>query len=199
MFRSSLYTVHVGIWVSLYRNFPDAEFQKLKAKSVTGLFEKHHREELGKLPAEWDLGEYIWTLQLQTAGYITTMQRQPCSLISDREVRSLLLYWGKWYICVRSRSRKFGVSWRLCWPPQTPSITQGGNSWLHSCFVFSQCMVNIHSLTVAATFGLFCIINEFIPEIRTVASLTFFSEASDIGQGQILEFLDQLGNSSLFY
>lgn len=75
MFRSSLYTVHTGIWVSLYRNFPDAEFQKLKAKAVTGLFEKHHREELGKLPAEWDLGEYIWTLQLQTAGYITTMQR----------------------------------------------------------------------------------------------------------------------------
>lgn len=55
-------------------------------------------------------------------------------------------------------------------------------------FVFLQCMVNIHSLTVAATFGLFCIINEFIPEIRTVASLTFFSEASDIGQGQILDF-----------
>lgn len=49
-------------------------------------------------------------------------------------------------------------------------------------------MVNIHSLTVAATFGLFCVINEFIPEICTLASLTFFSEASDIGQGQILYF-----------
>ena len=49
-------------------------------------------------------------------------------------------------------------------------------------------MVNSHSLTVAATFGLFFEINEFIPEIHTVASLTFFSEACDIGQGQILDF-----------
>lgn len=52
---------------------------------------------------------------------------------------------------------------------------------------------------MAATFGLSCVTDEFIPEIRTVASLTFFSEASDIGQGQILDSLDQLGNSSLFY
>lgn len=46
-------------------------------------------------------------------------------------------------------------------------------------------MVNIQSVTVAATFGLFCVIDEFIPETRSVASLTFFYEASDIGQGQI--------------
>ena len=92
------------------------------------------------------------------------------------------------YVCVRSRSRKLGASWRLWWPPQTPYITQGGNSWLHSYFQFLHHMVNSHSLTVAATFGLFFEINEFIPEIHTVASLTFFSEASDIGQGQILDF-----------
>lgn len=75
-----------------------------------------------------------------------------------------------------------------CWPPPTSYITQGGNSWLHLCLLFSQHMVNIHSPTVAATFGLFCIINEFIPEIHTIASLTFLSEASEIGQGQILDF-----------
>lgn len=49
-------------------------------------------------------------------------------------------------------------------------------------------MVNINSVTVAAKFVLFCIIAQFIPEIHTVASLTFFSEASDIGQGHIPDF-----------
>lgn len=49
-------------------------------------------------------------------------------------------------------------------------------------------MVNIHSVNVAAKFVLFYVINEFVPEIHTVASLKFFSEASDIGQVQILDY-----------
>lgn len=120
------------------------------------------------------------------ASVVNSWDKQPHSLISDKDVQSLLPYWGKRYVCVRSR--KFGMSWRLCWPPHTPYITSGGNSWLHSCFVFLQWMVNIHSVTVAAKFGLFCIINKFVPEIHTVASFKFFSEASDIGQGQILDY-----------
>lgn len=49
-------------------------------------------------------------------------------------------------------------------------------------------MVNIHSVTVEAKFGLFYIINEFVPEIHAVASFKFFSEASDIGQGKNLDY-----------
>lgn len=41
-----------------------AELQKLKAKAITGVFEKHHGEELGKQPVKQDLWEYIWMLQL---------------------------------------------------------------------------------------------------------------------------------------
>lgn len=32
-----------------------AELQKLKAKAITGVFEKHHGEELGKQPVKQDL------------------------------------------------------------------------------------------------------------------------------------------------
>lgn len=61
---SSLYTVNIGICFSVYRNSSAAELQKLKVKAITGVFEKHHREELGKQPVEQDLWEYIWMLQL---------------------------------------------------------------------------------------------------------------------------------------
>lgn len=59
-------------------------------------------------------------------------------------------------------------------------------------FLFLKRMVNIHSVTALPTFVLFYIIAKFIPEIRTGAFFTFFSEASDIGQGQIPEILQKL-------